>query len=80
MGPDDEKKLRQLMLMKRQLPQPNWDLLRRVTRRKSKAPVVSGQRITTATNVPQFLYNIKEDEAAKRNKKQQSGEEVEGGV
>ena len=68
MGPDDEKKLRQLMLQKRQLPQPNWDLLRRVTKRKSKAVA------------PFYLSSKKIDEAVKGNEKRQPREEVESSV
>ena len=40
MGPDDEKRLRQLLFKKRQLPQPEWDLLSRVSKRWGRmAPI-----------------------------------------
>ena len=37
MGPDEEKKLRQLLLQKRQLPEPDWNLFARTTKRFSRA-------------------------------------------
>jgi len=35
MSPDEEKRIRQLLLMKRKLPQPDWDLFARTSRRWS---------------------------------------------
>lgn len=36
MGPDEEKRLRQLMRKSQQLPEPTWNLLARTTKRFSR--------------------------------------------
>ena len=37
MGPDEDKKLRQLLRMSKQLPEPDWNLFARTTKRFSSA-------------------------------------------
>ena len=37
MGPDEEKKVRQLLRLSHQLPEPEWNLLARTTKRWSRA-------------------------------------------
>lgn len=36
MGPDEEKRLRQLLFKSHQLPEPDWNLFTRATKRFSK--------------------------------------------
>ena len=72
MGPDEEKQLRQVLRMARQLPEPDWNLLKRATKRKSRAgkmlrqPKLSKATTSTATNVERFLYDLEADEKARQ--------------
>ncbi len=58
MSPDEEKKLRQLLIQKRQLPEPNWNLIARATKRQSR----------TSELTPAKSY-VQPDEASKRYQK-----------
>ena len=37
MGPDEEKRLRQIMIKERRLPDPAWNLIARATKKMSRA-------------------------------------------
>lgn len=46
MGPDEEKRLRELLRKSHQLPEPNWNLLKKATRRFSRAIKISEKPLT----------------------------------
>ena len=61
MGPDEEKRLRQLLFKKRQLPEPDWNLFNRATKQFSRArqPTVVIEEPPKPVDVP-LLEDSKE--------------------
>ena len=65
MGPDEEKRLRQILFKKQQLPEPAWNLFNRTTRRFSRAIEQQEKPVS-----------IIDDKTSKRYKKRQGGKEI----
>lgn len=87
MGPDEEKKLRQLLLLKRQLPEPDWNLINRATKRfgrfAERGPTMESQAATGAREQQRIDTKRKKDEEtrlkqeqAQREKQQKEDQEA----
>jgi len=68
MGPDEDKKLRQLLLMKRKLPEPAWNLFARTTKRFS------------ALREPQTRFETQASQAVQQQKEIESTQQKQDAV
>ena len=80
MGPDEEKRLRQLLSMKQQLPEPDWNLFARTSKRFSRLSP-EFHKIETQQKSQMKKPRIKQNaKTLTRRKERQGGQEMESRV